>query len=110
MIAKQSPAPLHDSPASARPITPTRSRARVLHEMPEHSIVTKLASSPLRTAQVLFWRLPYPLRQRVFRQIRPGLAAHYARMLHGQAGAYSLARCSSVADCWYISQGAPVWR
>jgi hypothetical protein len=47
-------------------------------------------SRPLRAAQVLFWRLPYRLRRKVFRQLRPGLAAHYDRMLHGQARDYSL--------------------
>lgn len=47
-------------------------------------------SRPVRAAQVLFWRLPYRLRQKAFRQLRPGLAAHYDRMLHGQAKDYSL--------------------
>ena len=47
-------------------------------------------SRPLRAAQMLFWRLPYRLRQKVFRQLRPGLAAYYDLMLHGQAGDYSL--------------------
>lgn len=62
----------------------------IWHEMPEHTIVTKLPSSPSCAAQVLFWRLPYRLRHSTFRQLRPALAAHYDRMLHGQAGSYSL--------------------
>lgn len=47
-------------------------------------------SSKQFAAQGLFWRLPCRVRQRVFRQLRPQLAAYYDRMLHGRAGAYSL--------------------
>lgn len=50
---------------------------------------------PVHAAQALFCRLPYRLRQRVFRQLRPQLAAYYERMLHGQAGAYSLVHVHS---------------
>lgn len=47
-------------------------------------------SSKQFAAQGLFWRLPCRVRQRVFRLRRPALAAYYDRMLHDQAGAYSL--------------------
>lgn len=90
MISKQSPTASHDSPASAQPVAPGHGPARRPREMHEPDTVTGWASPSGRTAQALFWRLPYRLRQRVFRQFRPALAAYYERMLHGQAGAYSL--------------------
>ncbi len=41
-------------------------------------------------ANKLFWRLPYRLRQQVFRRLRPELAGYYKRLLDGQDGGYSI--------------------
>ena len=52
-------------------------------------------------ANKLFWRLPYQLRQQVFRRLRPELAAYYNRLLHGQDGGYSIQRMLE-RDCLFI--------
>ena len=50
---------------------------------------------------MLFWRLPYRMRQRVFRQMRPRLAAYYDRLLRGQTDPYSL-RTMIARGCLFI--------
>ena len=90
MIAKHPPGRSHDSTAATPPITPHHGTTSVACQMHEHHVVTKLASLSSRAAQAFFWRLPYRLRQRVFRRLRPELAGYYKRLLNGQDGGYSI--------------------
>ena len=76
---------------AAPPVTPNHYHLPLSHQVHQPSIFKTLASLHARAAQTLFWRLPYQMRQQVFRQVRPELAAYYDQLLHGRAGTYSLA-------------------
>lgn len=54
------------------------------------SMESRAGSALTGPANKLFWRLPYRLRQQVFRRLRPELAEYYERLLEGQDSGYSI--------------------